>query len=103
MCVGLLLPPSSLVLNRGRGMETPGEDPYLSGKYAIMFVKGMQEGEDERYLKTISTVGSECRISCRYSAGRELLFVAVTTFCRCFYIILVEISFSPSSPSFTVS
>jgi beta-glucosidase-like glycosyl hydrolase len=37
-------------------METPGEDPYLSGQYAIRFVKGMQEGKDPRYLKTISTL-----------------------------------------------
>ena len=40
----------------GRGMETPGEDPYLTGQYAIMYVKGMQEGEDPRYYKTIATL-----------------------------------------------
>jgi len=38
----------------GRGMETYGEDPYLSGRLAVAFVKGMQ-GEDPRYLKTIAT------------------------------------------------
>ena len=26
-----------------RNIETPGEDPYLSGQYAVEFVKGMQE------------------------------------------------------------
>jgi len=36
----------------GRGHETPGEDPFLSGVYATQFVRGMQEGEDPRYLKT---------------------------------------------------
>lgn len=36
----------------GRGHETPGEDPFLSSVYATEFVRGMQEGEDERYLKT---------------------------------------------------
>lgn len=36
----------------GRGQETPGEDPFLSGVYAASFVRGMQEGEDPRYLKT---------------------------------------------------
>lgn len=36
----------------GRGHETPGEDPFLSGVYATKFVRGMQEGEDDRYLKT---------------------------------------------------
>ncbi|CAB9501820.1 Exo-1,4-beta-xylosidase bxlB [Seminavis robusta] len=40
----------------GRGMETPGEDPYLNGQYAVNFIKGMQEGEDPRYLKTVATL-----------------------------------------------
>ena len=30
---------------RGRGQETPGEDPLLSGAFAIQFVRGMQ-GDD---------------------------------------------------------
>jgi beta-glucosidase len=38
----------------GRGMETYGEDPYLTGRLAVAFVRGMQ-GDDPRYLKTIST------------------------------------------------
>jgi beta-glucosidase len=38
----------------GRGMETYGEDPYLTGRLAVQFVKGMQ-GSDPKYLKTIST------------------------------------------------
>lgn len=36
----------------GRGQETPGEDPYLSAQYVVEFVRGMQEGNDARYLKT---------------------------------------------------
>jgi beta-glucosidase-like glycosyl hydrolase len=39
----------------GRGQETPGEDPYLTSQYVINFARGMQEGEDPRYLKTIIT------------------------------------------------
>jgi beta-glucosidase-like glycosyl hydrolase len=35
----------------GRIQETPGEDPFLSGAYAENYVRGMQEGEDARYLK----------------------------------------------------
>ncbi len=35
----------------GRGMETWGEDPYLTGVLASAFVKGLQ-GDDPRYLKT---------------------------------------------------
>ncbi len=35
----------------GRGQETYGEDPYLTSRIGIAFVKGMQ-GDDPRYLKT---------------------------------------------------
>ena len=38
----------------GRGMETFGEDPYLTARMGVQFVKGMQ-GDDPKYLKTIST------------------------------------------------
>ncbi|HFE53182.1 MAG TPA: glucan 1,4-alpha-glucosidase, partial [Bacteroidetes bacterium] len=38
----------------GRGMETYGEDPYLTGTLAVAFVKGLQ-GEDPDYLKTVAT------------------------------------------------
>jgi beta-glucosidase len=38
----------------GRGMETYGEDPYLTGTLGVQFVKGMQ-GNDPTYFKTIST------------------------------------------------
>jgi beta-glucosidase len=38
----------------GRGQETYGEDPFLAGRLAIQFVRGLQ-GDDPRYLKTIST------------------------------------------------
>jgi beta-glucosidase-like glycosyl hydrolase len=39
----------------GRIQECPGEDPFLSGSYAENYVRGMQEGNDPRYLKTSST------------------------------------------------
>ena len=38
----------------GRGMETYGEDPYLTGRMAVQFVRGMQ-GDDPRYLRVVST------------------------------------------------
>ncbi|MGK9368858.1 glycoside hydrolase family 3 C-terminal domain-containing protein [Melioribacter sp. Ez-97] len=38
----------------GRGMETYGEDPYLTGELAVRFIKGLQ-GQDKKYLKTIAT------------------------------------------------
>lgn len=39
----------------GRGQETYGEDPYLTGRLAVQFIKGLQ-GDDPNYYKTIATV-----------------------------------------------
>lgn len=39
----------------GRGMETYGEDPYLTAEMAIPFIKGLQ-GNDPRYMKLVATV-----------------------------------------------
>ncbi len=39
----------------GRGQETYGEDPYLSGRMAVQFIRGLQ-GDDPKYFKTIATV-----------------------------------------------
>ncbi|HEU0054383.1 MAG TPA: glycoside hydrolase family 3 C-terminal domain-containing protein, partial [Longimicrobium sp.] len=39
----------------GRGQETYGEDPYLTGRLAVSFVRGLQ-GDDPDYLKTVATV-----------------------------------------------
>lgn len=39
----------------GRGMETYGEDPYLTGELAVSFIKGLQ-GDNPKYFKTIATV-----------------------------------------------
>lgn len=47
----------------GRGQETPGEDPLVSGAYAKNYVIGMQEGNDPRYLK----VSSCCKHFAAYS------------------------------------
>jgi beta-glucosidase len=38
----------------GRGMETYGGDPYLTGRLAVEFVRGLQ-GDDPFYLKTVAT------------------------------------------------
>ncbi|MBB5518426.1 beta-glucosidase H [Amphiplicatus metriothermophilus] len=39
----------------GRGQETYGEDPFLTGRMAVNFINGMQ-GDHEKYLKTVATV-----------------------------------------------
>lgn len=38
----------------GRGHETYGEDPYLTGQLGVQFVKGLQ-GDDPKYLKVVAT------------------------------------------------
>ena len=39
----------------GRGQETYGEDPFLTGHIAVQFIRGLQ-GDDPKYYKTIATV-----------------------------------------------
>jgi beta-glucosidase len=38
----------------GRGQETYGEDPFLTSRLAVAFIKGMQ-GDDPKYYKVIAT------------------------------------------------
>jgi len=38
----------------GRGQETYGEDPYLTSRLGVAFVRGLQ-GNDPKYLKVVST------------------------------------------------
>ncbi|HEX3009003.1 MAG TPA: glycoside hydrolase family 3 C-terminal domain-containing protein [Bacteroidales bacterium] len=38
----------------GRGQETYGEDPYLTGRIGVKFVEGLQ-GNDPKYFKVIAT------------------------------------------------
>jgi len=38
----------------GRGHETYGEDPFLTGQLGLQFVKGLQ-GDNPRYLKVVAT------------------------------------------------
>jgi beta-glucosidase len=38
----------------GRGHETYGEDPFLTGEMGYYFIKGLQ-GDDEKYLKLVAT------------------------------------------------
>jgi len=38
----------------GRGMETYGEDPFLTGKIGVSFIRGLQ-GNDPAFFKTIAT------------------------------------------------
>ncbi len=39
----------------GRGQETYGEDPFLTGSMGVAFVRGLQ-GDDPKHLKTVATL-----------------------------------------------
>lgn len=39
----------------GRGQETYGEDPFLTGRLGVQFIRGLQ-GDDPRYFKVVATV-----------------------------------------------
>jgi beta-glucosidase len=38
----------------GRGQETYGEDPFLTGQMSVPFIRGLQ-GNDDKYLKLVAT------------------------------------------------
>jgi hypothetical protein len=42
--------------NWGRNQETPSSDPYILSRYAVQVSRGMQEGEDPRYLMVGTTL-----------------------------------------------
>ncbi len=58
MCTGLTFWSPNINIFRdprwGRGQETYGEDPYLTARMGVEFVKGLQ-GDDPHYLKLVST------------------------------------------------
>ena len=39
----------------GRGQEVASEDPFVLGEYIYEYARGLQEGEDPRYIKLVST------------------------------------------------
>jgi len=41
----------------GRTQETYGEDPFLTSRFAVAFIKGLQ-GSDKNYLKVVATPNS---------------------------------------------
>ncbi|XP_062203801.1 probable beta-D-xylosidase 2 [Phragmites australis] len=56
----------------GRALETPGEDPYVVGRYAVNFVRGMQDvpghdGDGDPFSRPIKT--STC---CKHYAAYDL-------------------------------
>lgn len=54
----------------GRNQEVPSEDPLINGEFGKLYTKGLQEGEDSRYLKTIVTLKHWNAYSLEDSDGR---------------------------------
>ncbi len=44
----------------GRIQETASEDPFLNGQFAMQISRGLQEGNDTRYLLTVATLKHVC-------------------------------------------
>ncbi|KAL2948405.1 hypothetical protein AAZX31_20G121800 [Glycine max] len=53
----------------GRGQETPGEDPLVVSRYAVMYVRGLQEVEDEASAKADRLKVSSC---CKHYTAYDL-------------------------------
>ena len=34
----------------------PSEDPYTNGRFGVAYTRGLQEGEDPRYMQAIVTL-----------------------------------------------
>lgn len=40
----------------GRNQEVASEDPFINGLYGIAYSKGLQNGQDPRYLQAVTTL-----------------------------------------------
>mmetsp|Transcript_8016 Transcript_8016/g.8854 ORF Transcript_8016/g.8854 Transcript_8016/m.8854 type:complete len:761 (+) Transcript_8016:22-2304(+) len=40
----------------GRNLEVASEDPFINGQYGIAYTRGLQEGEDKRFLQGVVTL-----------------------------------------------
>ena len=56
----------------GRIMETPGEDPYLVGRYAVNYVRGLQDVEGHEQPDDLSTRPLKVSSCCKHYAAYDL-------------------------------
>jgi beta-glucosidase-like glycosyl hydrolase len=63
----------------GRNQETPGECPYLSGEYAIQWIRGMQSGiaGSQHYHPTVLKVAATAKHFSNYGIENYGEFVSV--------------------------
>ncbi|GAB4828639.1 hypothetical protein Ancab_018304 [Ancistrocladus abbreviatus] len=56
----------------GRSMETPGEDPFTVGRYAVNFVRGMQDIEGTHHVKDLNSRPLKVSACCKHWAAYDL-------------------------------
>ncbi|KAL9263405.1 putative beta-D-xylosidase 2 [Drosera capensis] len=56
----------------GRTLETPGEDPYTVGRYAINFVRGMQDVEGNEHSDDPNSRPLKVAACCKHMAAYDL-------------------------------
>ena len=55
----------------GRELEVPSEDPTLAGKLAASMTRGLQEGEDPKYVKLLGALKHFTAYSMEHSNGKD--------------------------------
>lgn len=56
----------------GRVLETPGEDPYVVGRYAINYVRGLQDVEGVEYHRDSDSRPLKISACCKHYAAYDL-------------------------------
>ncbi|CAH9055689.1 unnamed protein product [Cuscuta europaea] len=56
----------------GRALETPGEDPFVAGKYAINFVRGLQDVRGSEKSRDMESRPLKVAASCKHYAAYDI-------------------------------
>ncbi|ESR62894.1 hypothetical protein CICLE_v10018058mg, partial [Citrus x clementina] len=56
----------------GRVMETPGEDPFVVGRYSVNYVRGLQDVEGQENTADLSTRPLKVSACCKHYAAYDL-------------------------------
>lgn len=53
-------------------METPGEDPFVVGRYSVNYVRGLQDVEGQENTADLSTRPLKVSACCKHYAAYDL-------------------------------